>query len=227
MLEVIAVSVEDALAAEAGGAGRIELVSALGEGGLTPSYGLINGVLQAVQIPVNVMIRPHSKSFVYSSYDFAVMREDIGMAKELKANGVVFGLLSDRGIIDEKGLELLIEAAQGLDVTFHKAFDYTENIIEAVNTIKKYPAINRILTAGGKSNIENNLETLKNLVLSAEGQIKILLGGGLTERNVVEIVQATGAPEVHFGTGVRKRNAVEGAVDIDAVQCIVKRLAVK
>ena len=96
MLEIIATSVEDAIVIEKGGADRIELVSALSEGGLTPSYGLVHRVIGAVNIPVNVMIRPHSLSFVYSDEDLLCMLEDIKQAKALGANGVVFGMLDSQ-----------------------------------------------------------------------------------------------------------------------------------
>lgn len=226
MVEIIAVSAEDAKAAEQGGAHRIELVTALGEGGLTPSYGLIKEVLKAVRIPVQVMIRPHSKSFVYSSYDFAVMKEDIVKVKELGANGVVLGMLNEQQEVDEQGLEYLLTAAGDIEVTFHKAIDQVKNLPHAVGLLVKYSSIKRILTAGGKHAVEKNTEVVKQMVDSGAGRIQIMLGGGLTAKNAAGLVRATGVQEVHFGTAVRRYHAVEGEVQVEKVQDIIKKLAV-
>ena len=163
MLEIIGMSVEDAKAIEYCGANRIELVSALTEGGLTPSFSMIEKVINSVDIPVNVMIRNHAKSFRYSGYDLEVMQKDIEIVKSLGANGVVLGLLDDNKKIDTDGLEKLLEAVSDIDVTFHKAIDET-NVLESVNVLNKYDKITNILTAGGVKSILENTNDIKSMI---------------------------------------------------------------
>ncbi|MGL4796716.1 MAG: copper homeostasis protein CutC, partial [Paraclostridium sp.] len=140
MLEIIGMSVEDAIAIEKCGANRIELVSALTEGGLTPSFGLIEAVVNAVKIPVNVMIRHHAKSFVYSDEDIKIMVKDIQKVKEIGANGVVFGMLDINNKIREDQLITLLEASKGLDVTYHRAIDETD-VVESIKILNRYEGI--------------------------------------------------------------------------------------
>ncbi len=123
MIEIIAATLEDVKRIQESGAGRIELVSALSEGGLTPSYSLIKRAVQTANIPVNVMIRPHSKSFIYTDEEIELMVEDIKIAKQLNVSGVVFGVLNEHNEICISSLEKLLEACDGIDVTFHKAID--------------------------------------------------------------------------------------------------------
>ncbi|MCC0668146.1 MULTISPECIES: copper homeostasis protein CutC [unclassified Clostridioides] len=201
MLEIIGMTVEDAKIIEDCGADRIELVSALTEGGLTPSFGLIESVVNSVKIPVNVMIRPHAKSFVYSKEDISIMLKDINIVKEIGANGVVFGMLDKNDNIDEENLDFLLQYCDNLDVTFHRAIDES-NTIESVNILKNYDRITNILTSGGKGNIKDNIKIIKDMMLNSNN-IKILLGGGLDFNNIVEIKGVTKANNFHFGTAVR------------------------
>ncbi|MCC0661136.1 copper homeostasis protein CutC [Clostridioides sp. ZZV14-6154] len=201
MLEIIGMTVEDAKIIEDCGADRIELVSALTEGGLTPSFGLIESVVNSVKIPVNVMIRPHAKSFVYSKEDINIMLKDINTVKEIGANGVVFGMLDKNDNIDEENLDFLLQYCDNLDVTFHRAIDES-NTIESVNILKNYDRITNILTSGGKGNIKDNIKIIKDMMLNSNN-IKILLGGGLNFNNIVEIKGVTKASNFHFGTAVR------------------------
>lgn len=201
MLEIIGMTVEDAKIIEGCGADRIELVSALTEGGLTPSFGLIESVVNSVKIPVNVMIRPHAKSFVYSKEDINIMLKDINTVKAIGANGVVFGMLDKNNNIDEKNLNFLLQYCDNLDVTFHRAIDES-NTIECVNILKYYDKITNILTSGGKGSIIDNTKVIKDMMLNSDN-IKILLGGGLNFNNIVEIKEVTKANNFHFGTAVR------------------------
>lgn len=203
MLEVIATCIDDALKIEACGGQRIELVSGLTEGGLTPSYALIKNVVEKVTIPVNVMIRPHAKSFVYSKEDIEIMREDIEIVKELKANGIVIGMIDENGSIDEENLEKLLETAEGLDVTFHRAIEETNDLVKSVKILAKYPQINRILTSGGKGKIIDNLDIIHRMAEAGEGKIAIMAGGGMTKEILSSVIEKTGISEVHFGTAVR------------------------
>lgn len=202
MLEIIATTIQDAKIIEKCGADRIELVSALTEGGITPSYALIKNVVNRVKIPVNVMIRPHSKSFNYTEEEISIMKEDILIAKELKANGVVLGVLNEQNEIKLSALETLLKVCDGVDVTFHKAIDLVSNKCEAMEILSNYPEIKNVLTAGGEKNIRDNTTTIKNMI-EKSGHISLMLGGGLNLKNIKSIADITRATQYHFGTAVR------------------------
>lgn len=220
MIEIIAATLEDAIRIENCGGDRIELVSALSEGGLTPSYGLIKNVVDSVKIPVNVIIRPHSKSFVYTKDEIKIMKEDILMAKMLKANGVVIGALNNKNKICEEALNFLLEACKGMEVTFHRAIDELEDQVEAVKLLAKYPQINNILTSGGKGDIIKNIDTIKRM-LSNAGHINILVGGGLNFNNIEKIRMETKAKEYHFGTAVREDKSFNGDIDEERLKQLI------
>ena len=220
MLEIICMNVEDAKTVQECGADRIELVSALTEGGLTPSYAMIENVVKAVDIPVNVMIRPHANSFVYSKEDLDVMVKDIEIAKELGVNGVVLCVLDNENNINEEHLNLLLEKCDGLDVTFHKAIEET-NLIKSMNILNKYKKITTVLTAGGKDKIENNIDKINDMKLYS-GNIDILLGGGLNFDNIREIQKLTNNTSYHFGTAVRVENSPFKKIDKDKLKELVE-----
>ncbi|MCR2043320.1 copper homeostasis protein CutC [Anaerosalibacter massiliensis] len=225
MLEIIATCIEDAMKIEENGGGRIELISSLTEGGLTPSYGLIEEVIKNVDIPVNVMIRPHAKSFVYSDRDIEIMIKDIEVVKKTGANGVVLGVLNKDGSIDEKNLEKLLKHTGHLEVTFHKAIDESKNIIESFKVLKKYPQIKRVLTSGGiGKTIIDNTDVLKEMIKISENQIIVLLGGGLTLENVEEVIKITGAREVHFGTAIREDKEYLKDIDAEELKVLSKKV---
>lgn len=223
MLEIIGMSVEDAKAIEYCGANRIELVSALTEGGLTPSFAMIEKVVHSVEIPVNVMIRNHAKSFIYSEYDLEVMQKNIEIVKSLGANGIVLGLLDDNKKIDEVGLENLLDIVYDIDVTFHKAIDET-NVLESVNVLNKYNKITNILTAGGTKNILENINNIKYMI--EKSKFNILLGGGLNFDNILEIRELTKTTDFHFGTAVRVDKSPFGEIDTKKLSQLVKLLEV-
>lgn len=220
MLEIIGMSVEDAIAIEKCGADRIELVSALTEGGLTPSFGLIESVVNKVKIPVNVMIRHHAKSFVYSDEDINIMIKDIEKVKEIGANGVVFGMLDEKNNIREEQLITLLEAAKGLDVTYHRAIDET-NVVDSIKILSKYEYITNVLTSAGKGNIENNIEKIKEMKKNA-GSINILLGGGLNFENIDRIKNLTNNKDFHFGTAIRVDKNPFGEIDESKLRKLVE-----
>lgn len=201
MLEIIGMTVEDAKMIEACGADRIELVSALTEGGVTPSFGLIEKVVNSVKIPVNVMIRHHANSFTYSEEDINIMLKDIEIVNSIGANGIVLGLLDNKNKIDEVNLKRLIEKANSLDITFHKAIDET-NPVESIKILNGYSKITNVLTSGGKGDIMNNLDTI-NKMINESKDIKVLLGGGLNFDNIEKVKENTCYCDFHFGTAVR------------------------
>lgn len=213
MIEVIATSVDDAITIEKCGVKRIELSTALSEFGITPSYGLIKKVLEKVKISVFVLIRPHPITFVYNNDDMQVMKDDIQIVKKLGADGVILGVLNKENKIDEEKLKELLDCADGLDVVFHRAIDSTPDPVESVRTLLKYPQIKRIVTAGGKGEVMDNLETIKKMVEAAENKVAIMLGGGLNQYNYRLAVEKTGAQEVHFGRGVRENFHHTGKID--------------
>lgn len=220
MLEIIGMCVEDAKKIQHCGADRVELVSALTEGGLTPGYGTIEKVVNSVDIPVNVMVRNHAKSFVYSNYDIEIMKKDIEIIKSLGANGIVLGMLDKFNNIDEDNLKSLLEVANGLDVTFHKAVDETD-IRQSMETLNKYDKITNILTAGGLGKIQNNSDTIKYMI-ETSNNINILLGGGLNFENIKNIKDETRATDFHFGTAVRVDKSPFGNIDEEKLSNLVK-----
>ena len=209
LLEVIATTVADSRLAAQAGANRIELVTAMGEGGLTPSVGLIEAVVQAVDrpaacVPVNVIVRPHSRSFVYDADDYAVMLRDIRAAKAAGANGIVIGMLNADGEIDSEGLERAIDAADGLAITFHRAFDDTRDLRKALDVLLGFDAVTNVLTSGGKPSVLNAESTIRELVRQARGShCTVLAGAGLTVDAIAGFVSRTQVEAVHFGSGVR------------------------
>lgn len=221
MLEIIGMSVEDAKIIEACGGDRIELISALTEGGLTPSFATIEKVVNNVNIPVNVMIRNHANSFVYSEYDIEIMEKDIEIAKSLGVNGVVLGLLDKENNIDEVNLQRLIKKCKGIDVTFHKAIDFTD-VIKSTEILNKYNITN-ILTAGGTKRIDYNIEQIKSMIAVSK-DINILLGGGLNFENINKIKESTNATDYHFGTAIRIDNSPFSRIDEDKLKELIKMI---
>jgi copper homeostasis protein len=220
MLEIIATTIEDARRIEEGGADRIELVSALVEGGLTPSYALIKNVVQNVKLPVNVMIRPHAKSFIYTEDEIRLMTEDILIAKELKVNGVVLGVLNEKNEIDISSLEKLLKVCDGIDVTFHRAIDELTDPVKGIEILTSFDQIKTVLTSGGRGNIQYNLEIIRNMVEKSK-HLHILVGGGLNFMNIQEIMAQSNASDYHFGTAVRDNNSVLGDIDVNRIQELV------
>lgn len=214
VLEVIAVDAADAKAAEEGGADRIELVSAMSEGGLTPSYSVIEHVVSQVSIPVYVMIRPHSRSFRYSTDDIHAMTRDIHVARELGAAGIVIGALTGSGEVDLLSLESCMVEAQGLGVTFHRAIDVSVSLTEALKAINTLGNVERVLTSGGKRTAPEAILELKQLQdLGQTLNIAVMAGSGVTIDGIPTLVKQTGITEIHMGSGVRNEGSFEHPID--------------
>lgn len=203
VIEISLDSVASAVAADAGGAQRVELCSALREGGLTPSLGLIRAVRASVQVELHVIIRPRSGDFLYTADEFAIMRDDIRIAADAGADGVVLGLLTADGEVDAERTQALIEAARPMEVTFHRAFDMTCNLDRALEDVIKCGA-NRVLTSGGRENAVRGQTAIHRLVHTAAGRIAIMAGGGIRPENITELIHKTGASEFHSSL---RRNA--------------------
>jgi copper homeostasis protein len=198
LLEICVDSVESAIAAQRGGANRVELCSNLLEGGVTPSADLIAVARKEISIALHVMIRPRGGDFSYSPAEFEAMKHDLDVAKNLRADGVVLGILSHDASVDVTRTRELVERARPLSVTFHRAFDMVPDLPKALEDLIRTGA-NRILTSGGEAKAEDALETLATLVQMAGSRIAILAGGGIRAHNAKRIVESTGAREIHVG----------------------------
>ena len=196
LVEACVDSVASAIAAERGGARRIELCAALGDGGTTPSAGMIAACKKAVAIPLFVIVRPRGGGFFYSEAERDVMRRDTLAARELGADGIVTGGLCRDGTIDVALVKTMIEAADGLPVTFHRAFDFTRALDEALETLADN-GVRRVLTSGGAATAAEGARMLAALVHQANGRIVVMAGGGVREENVRTLVTATRVREVH------------------------------
>jgi copper homeostasis protein len=195
-LEVCVDSVESAIASEKGGAQRVELCSALAEGGITPSAGLIAMVRKQVTMGLHVLIRPRAGDFCYSAEEFEVMRRDVLLAKQLGANGVVFGILDPDANIDVARATELVALAQPMAVTFHRAFDLSRDFFAALEDVAATGA-DRILTSGGERTAEKGVDTLARLVKAAAGRMVIMAAGGIRAKNVHDILEKSGVHEIH------------------------------
>lgn len=217
MLEVIATCMDDALKAEDNGADRLELITAITEGGLTPGIGLVRQVVQTVRIPVHVMVRPHSRSFVYDQHDLETMIAEIKSISSAGAAGIVVGALTADGRIDDIALEAMLPWAEGLQVTFHRAFDELDDQLVGLQTLQRFPQITRVLTSGGLKPAPEAVPAIRKLVEAAEGAtLRILAGNGLTPEGIESFIEQTGVTEVHFGSAVRFGRS--GLAPIDPVQ---------
>jgi copper homeostasis protein len=203
MLEICVGDLESALAAEQGGADRVELCDNLAVGGTTPSAGSIAEACRRLAIPVHVLIRPRAGDFVPSPAELAAMRLDIEMARTLGAAAVVLGVLRPDATIDRDQTAALIELARPMSVTFHKAFDQTRELEQALETLIAL-GVDRVLTSGGRPTALEGMETLKRLVAQARGRISILTGGRLAPEILERIIAATGVREVHLGSAVTR-----------------------
>jgi copper homeostasis protein len=196
LFEACVDSVESAMAAQEGGADRVELCANLLEGGVTPSAGVIYLTRQQLHIPIHVLIRPRGGDFCYSDRDFEVMRLDIEIAKQLGAEGVVMGILQPDGSVDKERIAILIALARPLKVTFHRAFDMSRDPFQALERLIDL-GVERILTSGQAASALEGTALIRELVQRAGERIIIMAGAGVNEHTVSEIIQQTGVKEVH------------------------------
>ncbi len=203
IFEVCLQSVDDAVAAQAGGAQRVELCAALVEGGITPSLGTIQACRDAVDIDIMVMIRPRGGDFDYTEWELDSMAKDIAHCKKIGVTGVVFGMLEHDGQVARTQVQRMVEeAGKNLSVTFHRAFDVSAEPFAALETLVEL-GVDRVLTSGQAATVPEGKDLIRQLVERATGRIGILPGCGIVPESVAELVAYTGVSEFHataFGT---------------------------
>lgn len=195
--EICANSAESCVAAQAGGAHRVELCASMPEGGTTPSFGEIRLARKLIDIRLHVIIRPRGGDFLYTPLELDIMEEDIHMARQAGADGVVFGCLTPEGDLDMPAMRRLMKISEGMSVTFHRAFDYVrspEQVLEQLIDL----GVNRVLTSGQQPTAMQGASLLAELVRQAAGRIVIMPGCGVNEWNIAELAACTGASEFHF-----------------------------
>ncbi|HYL61530.1 MAG TPA: copper homeostasis protein CutC [Candidatus Methylomirabilis sp.] len=225
VLEISVDSVEAAIAAERGGADRIEFCSNARAGGTTPSADLLRDVRARVRVPIFSMIRPRAGNFVYSESEFEEMKRDIGVAKDCRMDGVVLGLLDAKGFVDVERSKSLVELARPLAVTFHRAFDECADLRKSLDDVIQTGA-KRLLTSGGKPTAREALGVLGELVEQAGERIIMLPGSGIHAGNIGAVVKKTRAREYHAGlSSVVGRPAEDSKAFEEAVRALAEALA--
>lgn len=237
LLEVAANSVASAFAAQEGGAGRVELCASLDEGGVTPSHGTIVLAREGLDIPLYVLIRPRSGDFVYENAEVEAMLDDIAHCRELGCAGVVVGALTAEGDIDVDTCAAFVRAAEGMGVTFHRAFDLVPDRGEALETVIDL-GFERVLTSGGMPSAVAGAPALAKLVAQAGGRIVVMPGAGIDPDNIRALREATRAREFHASAKRRLPSAMrrvprdtlgigagETRTDAETVRAIVAALA--
>lgn len=208
VLEIVVYNIESALKAQEGGADRIELCDNPGEGGTTPSFGIIESVRQNVNLDVYVMIRPRGGDFHYTNYEFHSMKRDIYQCQRISVDGIVFGILNADGTLDKKRCKELIDKARPLKVTCHRAFDMTRDPFETLEDCIEI-GFDRILTSGHRTTAVLGANLIGELIKKANGRIAIMPGSGVNENTVEEIVLKTGAKEIHFSATTFRDSAMQ------------------
>jgi copper homeostasis protein len=207
VLEIASNSVASALAAQQGGADRIELFDNLAEGGTTPSQGSIAVARDRLQIPLFVLIRPRPGDFLYTALETEIMLRDIAYCRALGCDGVVIGALEADGAIDMALCRELVSAAGPLGITFHRAFDAARDLPAALEQIVTL-GCQRILSSGGQASALAGADTLAALVVQAGDRISMMAGAGITAANVVEIAERSGCIELHASAKATRRSAM-------------------
>jgi copper homeostasis protein len=198
ILEIAVETVDAALAAQRGGANRIELCSQLAQDGLTPASDLMHVVRQRVPLPIFAMIRPRAGDFVYSGEEFQLMQRDIETARGLGMNGIVLGILREDRSVDVARTRQLVQLARPLPVTFHRAFDESTDLRKSLEDVIETGAT-RILTSGGAPTAPQGLPALAELVAAAGDRIIIVPGSGINPSNILLVAQESRAREFHSG----------------------------
>ena len=197
LLEICAANLQSALAAQRAGAQRIELCCGLDGGGLSPSPGLLREARRHLNISINVLIRPREGNFCYTPEELAIMLDDIRFCREAGADGVVIGALTPQGQLDIPMMQAMLDAAGDLDVTCHRAFDYTTDPMQSIEDLVAL-GVHRILSSGQAVTAFEGRFLLQKMVKQAAGRIRIMPGAGLSAKNIREVADTTGATEFHL-----------------------------
>jgi copper homeostasis protein len=218
LLEIAANSLASALAAQEGGADRIELCENLGEGGCTPSHGTLALARDRLRIPLYVLIRPRAGDFLYSALERDVMLRDIEACVRLGCDGVVIGALAADGSVDTAACHELIVAAGALGVTFHRAFDAASNQDHALEAVIGL-GCERVLTSGARSSAMEGASTIAAVVKQAQGRIRVMAGAGIDASNVQELAGRSRADEFHASAKALRASSMayrnEGLAGLD------------
>lgn len=214
LLEVCCSNIESVMAASTAGAHRIELCSALETGGVTPSIGFIEKAVEIFKGDMMVLIRPRSGDYIYSSLEIDLMVRDIQAAIEKGATGVVVGALLNDDEIDVEACKIFIQAAEGHQIVFHRAFDRVKDPMRSIDTLVEL-GFDRILTSGCYPNVNEGLDSLMALNKYADNRITIMPGGGVTPLNAAEIIARTGCHEIHASAKQRKSNIADQSIQSD------------
>ncbi|MCI0474443.1 MAG: copper homeostasis protein CutC [Ignavibacteria bacterium] len=200
-IEICVTNAESALKAQKAGADRIELCGNLLQGGITPGISAVEVIRKNLSIDMNVMVRPGEGDFLYNDYDFDIMLRDIRYFKKAGADGIVTGILKKDGSVDFERSRELVKIAKPMSATFHRAFDMTPDPYEALEKIIDC-GFDRILTSGGKKSAWEGRKLIKGLIQKAGNRIIIMPGAGINDKNAVDIIDYTGANEIHLSAKI-------------------------
>jgi copper homeostasis protein len=224
-LEIVACTAHDAAIAEYAGASRIELVSAISEGGLTPSIGAVVESKIQCDLPVVAMVRPRGGGFVYTYLEFQTMLRDAQSLIAAGADALVTGILTAEGEIDKFRMRQIVEIADDRPVVCHRAFDKTPDVSASLDALIEI-GVRRVLTGGGAPTALEGAATIRQLITQSAGRIEILPGGGIRSSNVAAVLAATGADQIHLGPFRPQKDAYPGdestylALDEDEVAAV-------
>jgi copper homeostasis protein len=222
-LEVIVTSAGEAVVAAAGGADRLELVRELEEGGLTPAWETAQAVVQAVPIPVRVMLRENSTMSLADEKELEALRGMAAQLQRLPIDGLVMGWIGRSGELDLKSLAAVLERAPNCQITFHRAFENLVDPLGALKELKQFSRIDRILTGGGAGSWTQRKQRLREWSQAAAPEIEILVGGGLSATEVAELMADAEFSEIHVGRAARTPEENDGVLDAPKIALLKTR----
>lgn len=224
LVEIICTTVQEAIDAERAGADRLELVTGIKEGGLTPSIALISEVCNAVSIPVHVMIRPHSKSFIYNESEKRVMISDIKYVRGTNAAGIVIGSLTSNNVVDRNFLDEVVSIKGDLKIAYHRAIDSSVNYEKDIKYLLDTD-IDVILTSAGKNSIVDAGNEFTDIVkLSYTKTVTILGGSGINLENAFDIVEKHGLRQIHIGSAAKYHRDNLNEIDVESLSEFIKKI---
>jgi len=216
-LEVIVTSAAEAILAARGGADRLELVRDLDTGGLTPAWETVRDVCEAVSVPVRVMVRENSSMLMANPTELSTLRRAAARMSQLPIDGLVMGWIDSSGEVDVASLESVLAEAPTVRVTFHRAFENLAEPLLGLKILKSFCQIDRILTCGGFGPWAERKQRLVTWSEAAAPEIGIIVGGGLSEMEVMELLNDERFPEVHVGRAARSPQENDGAIDVEKI----------